>query len=256
MHNIFRNSLTLATLIVVCCAWSSLTAAPRPAEDDGGALVPEGPVEESVKPKDKPASTGDDEELLKAVEPDLKQQVADEIDRLERAIGGMRSAQKRIAGSDTSLETQKIQERVVKDLEDLLTFLKKQQQSRQSSQQNQDEKQDKNQSQNHRQKVRKDQGNPQNSGARKGSDPNDPKSGRRNDDKSADSQELSDAARAKAADEARRVQVIKDVWGHLPPHLRDAMHQAFSEKYLPKYEDLVKSYYEALAEKNRKRTGK
>jgi hypothetical protein len=31
------------------------------------------------------------------------------------------------------------------------------------------------------------------------------------------------------------------------------MQNAFSENYLPKYEDLVKKYYEALAEKNRKR---
>ena len=50
--------------------------------------------------------------------------------------------------------------------------------------------------------------------------------------------------------------MIKDVWGHLPPHLREAMQSTFNDKYLPKYEDLVKTYFEALAEKNRKRTGK
>jgi len=253
MLNVFAKLLTLATLFVVCCTWSPLAAGPKPADDDDGALVPEGPVEESVKSKVKPAPTGDDEELLKAVEPDLEQQIADEIDRLERAIGGMRTAQKRIAGSDTSAETQKIQERVVKDLEGLLAFLRKHQQ-RQSSQSSQNQDQDP--SQNQRQKIQKEQGNPQNSGAKKGAPSNDSQGGRRNDDKSADSQERSDAARAKAADEARRAQLIKDVWGHLPPHLREAMQSAFSEKYLPKYEDLVKSYYEALAEKNRKRTGK
>jgi aspartate aminotransferase-like enzyme len=54
--------------------------------------------------------------------------------------------------------------------------------------------------------------------------------------------------------------LIKDVWGHLPPHVREAMLNSMSEKYLPKYEELVKKYYEALAQKtkteNRKKTGK
>ena len=46
-------------------------------------------------------------------------------------------------------------------------------------------------------------------------------------------------------------QAVKDV-GHLPPHIREAMLNSVSEKYLPKYEDLVKKYYEDLAEKSRK----
>jgi hypothetical protein len=132
----------------------------------------------------------------------------------------------------------------------------KKQQGRQSGQPNQNQRDEKDRSQKQRQKVQKGQGNPQNSGNQESSDPNDSQGKRRNDDKSADSQELSDAARAKAADESRRAQLIKDVWGHLPPHVRDAMQNAFGEKYLPRYEDLVKKYYEALAEKNRKRSAK
>jgi len=54
--------------------------------------------------------------------------------------------------------------------------------------------------------------------------------------------------------------VIETNWGHLPPHVREAMLNSISEKYLPKYEELVKKYYDALAQKrtaeNRKKTGK
>jgi hypothetical protein len=252
MHTTCSKLLLSAILVLSSGAWSPLGAAPQPADDDE-AIVPEGPVEESAKPKNQPAPPADNDELRTTDESDLAHQIADEIDRLERAIGGMRSAQKRIAGSDTSPETQKIQERVIQDLERLLAFLKKQQ-NRRSSQQNQNDNQQ--DQQNERLKLEKSQGNPQNSGSKKGTDPKDSQGDRRSDDKSTDSQERSDAARAKAADESRRLQLIKDVWGHLPPHLRDAMQTAFSEKYLPKYEDLVKKYYEALAEKNRKRSGK
>ena len=38
------------------------------------------------------------------------------------------------------------------------------------------------------------------------------------------------------------------VWGHLPARQRDRMRSRFSERFLPQYEQLVKQYYEALAE--------
>jgi tRNA 2-selenouridine synthase SelU len=73
----------------------------------------------------------------------------------------------------------------------------------------------------------------------------------RRDDPSRNAQENVNAAQRARDEEARREQMVKDVWGHLPPHLRDAMLQSFREKYLPQYEDLVRRYYEALAEKSR-----
>jgi hypothetical protein len=240
MRNHFSIFLTLATLVIGGGAGSPLVADPK-SDDD--LPVAEGPAKESAKADEKAPPAADDDELLKAVEtlPDATEQ----IDRLEQAIEGMRTAQKRIAGSDTSSATQKIQERGVIDLEDLLALLKKQQQNGQSSSQpNPNQNQNK---KNQRQKTKKGAGDPQNS---------DPQSGRRNDDKASDSQERTDAARAKAAERVRREQMLKDVWGHLPPHLRGAMRNALRENYLPKYDDLVKKYYEALAEKNRKRTGK
>jgi hypothetical protein len=45
----------------------------------------------------------------------------------------------------------------------------------------------------------------------------------------------------------RRKDLATAVWGHLPPRMRDRMHGAFSERFLPQYDDLVRRYYEALA---------
>ena len=223
------------------------------ARDDDGPLVPEGPAGDPKKPTDESPAEAADDELLDAVKPAAKRPADDEADRLERAINGMWNAKKRVAGADTGRQTQEIQDQVVKDLQELLALLKKQQQNRQNSPQqpNRDQGQDGNQPSNQQQKTQKGQGDPQNSAPK--SEPGD---GRRREGKSSDAQERTDPARSAAAEEARRVQMIKDVWGHLPPHLRTAMQNAFSENYLPKYEDLVKKYYEALAEKNRKRSAR
>ncbi len=241
-------SILNLTLAVCLCAMP-LNAAQGADRDDDGALVPEGHEEKPAKPKSEPPIEADDEDLLHAVDPRGKKAGADEAERLERAINGMWNAKKRVVGRDTGRQTQEIQNQVVKDLEELLALLKKQQQNRQNNPQpNRDQDQNGDQSANQRQKTQKGQGDPQNSSSK-----NDPQGGRRNEGKSSDSQERTDPARAAAAEEARRARMIKDVWGHLPAHLRTAMQNAFNENYLPKYEDLVKKYYEALAEKNRKR---
>ena len=46
---------------------------------------------------------------------------------------------------------------------------------------------------------------------------------------------------------------LKDVWGHLPPKLREQMQSgsfAF-EQFLPKYEHLIEAYYTRLAEERK-----
>ena len=52
---------------------------------------------------------------------------------------------------------------------------------------------------------------------------------------------------------ARRQQMIKDVWGHLPPAVRDKLLNVGSEKVLPGYEDIARKYFEALAEDDAKK---
>ncbi len=70
-------------------------------------------------------------------------------------------------------------------------------------------------------------------------------------EKPQDSDDRMDKRRESAAELARRTNLIKDVWGHLPPALREKMLNIYSEKYLPRYEELVRRYFEALAEQGR-----
>lgn len=40
--------------------------------------------------------------------------------------------------------------------------------------------------------------------------------------------------------------MLKDFWGHLPPHLRQQMEQSANEEFLPKYELEIAEYYRSL----------
>jgi len=44
-----------------------------------------------------------------------------------------------------------------------------------------------------------------------------------------------------------RANVVRDAWGHLPQRLRDQLLNVSSDKYLPKYDGLVRDYFESLA---------
>ncbi len=60
-------------------------------------------------------------------------------------------------------------------------------------------------------------------------------------DRAADSRRSSDPV------PGYRPGVIQEAWGHLPPRLRDQLLNAGSDKYLPRYDSLVRSYFESLA---------
>jgi hypothetical protein len=38
-----------------------------------------------------------------------------------------------------------------------------------------------------------------------------------------------------------------DIWGHLPPQLREELLSTYGDRMLPKYEQLVNQFYEALS---------
>jgi hypothetical protein len=71
--------------------------------------------------------------------------------------------------------------------------------------------------------------------------------------KSGDSSPRVDKADAEGARLRPGEDLVKNVWGHLPPAVRQRMLNAYNDKTLPKYADLVRRYYEALAESDRKK---
>jgi hypothetical protein len=54
-------------------------------------------------------------------------------------------------------------------------------------------------------------------------------------------------------DRAKMHEMLKDFWGHLPPHLRQQMEQSANEEFLPKYELEIADYYRSLLRGSREK---
>ena len=209
--------------------------------DDAGSQPAQGTValqKESASKETRPRSAGNDE-LFRRL---LGQKSNDDSSSnpLEQAIDGMRDARKRIEQKKTGRETREIQQRVIDHLEKLIE-LAKQQQS-QSSPSDSRQRQAQNQSQQRQQPERDRLQSPQ----------ADDGTGRPAEDRKADKSSVRTRIAEKPdTDPGQQVDMVKAVWGHLPPALRDKLLRNFNEKYLQKYDELVHRYFESLAEEGR-----
>lgn len=256
--------------------------AESPTSSDDEVPVPEGDAGSSAagQPASPPASREADDELTEddlaeQIDPNRRPPLAEARDRLEQAIEKMRTAKDRLTQSDTGDDTRKLQNQAADELQKILDLLQQppppsqsqsqnQQQNQQQQQQNQQRNQQQRQSRSQQQRQqRQRQQQQRQSGSRRQRQQNrnrqlaqqQPQPGQQQpgerSESPQDAQEKLDPAQQKAAEEARRRAVANDVWGHLPPNVREALQKSFNERYLPKYEELVRRYYESLAEKQR-----
>jgi hypothetical protein len=217
-------------------------------------------VADPARPEAPPAP---EDKLSRALE-SREERPGVELERLERAIQAMRQAGQRIGADDTGAETAGLQKGAIEELEQLIELLQRQRNRndspppRPNPDQNQNPNQNQNQNQNgqQRQAPRRQQLDPQNSGNRPQPTRGQGNPSRSPEEKARDSEERLNTGKVPLDEDARRQQMLKDVWGHLPPHVREAMRNNMGEKYLPRYEELIKRYYETLAEKNRDRTNR
>lgn len=157
---------------------------------------------------------------------------------VEPIIKEMQRASKLISEQKTGKETQQIQREVVRNLEELIQLIESSPGNtiqRMSSGKESESSQQSEQKQAHKDQ----QGKNQQKGEQLSQGPAKQSTDRQNQGK-ATSGQLAD-----------RNAYVKDAWGHLPPAMRQQLLNIYTEKFLPRYEDQVKRYYEALAEKNR-----
>ncbi len=178
---------------------------------------------------------------------------------LEEAIQGMRSAQERISGKDTGEETREIQEQVVANLQKLIDRMKDRQSQPPSAssgspppdQPQQPEDGNPNPQQGAREPNQNKTANAQ------GEESQQPqRTKQENEDATESTSDHRNPAKGGNADLAPRPDMVNAVWGHLPPSVRLKLRNLSSDKYLPKYEDLARRYFEALAEPVRNPTMK
>ncbi len=218
-------------------ASKSKTPASRPAETKGaepasrtngktGArTAPGGELDDELF---KDLGDGEDIDLGIPAESGSGESKDDPLVKLERK---MREVEDRIAGNQSDDVTQRMQNKIAAELERLIKQMRKRKKSSSSSSPSQQEQQTA-----EREKI--DQPEPGKTGDQETASNNPAK----------DSSDVMGSRKTVKPESAQLDEALKDIWGQLPPHLRQQMEQYAKEELLPKYELQIEEYFRALAE--------
>lgn len=229
--NHFKSTLTLYLLALGTTAGLFVSAATALADDNTNNKEPaqaQADKTEQDQPADKDQSKQQIEKLKKWVQ---KNQLP-----IEPIIKEMQRAGKLIENQETGKEAEQVQKQVVEDLEKLIrlveqapkTSMRQQSQNNPQNQEQQQKRQDREGMQKQKNESQLSQGPAR---------------------QSTDRQEAGQATPGNVNDKNN---YAKDAWGHLPPAMRQQLLNIYTEKFLPQYEDQVRRYYEALAEKKKR----
>jgi len=165
---------------------------------------------------------------------------------VEPIVKRMKAAQTRLKDGDTGPDTRGIQEQVVQDLEKLIDAASRQSDSSRSSNKSPSGGKSPKESEN---------GSPQPSQAaqRSGADGASATTGGAAPGKRGGTTNPR-PVQAKVSITGRG-SLVREVWGHLPPAVRERVPVNFSETVLPAYDELVRRYFEALLEESPQRKG-
>lgn len=177
------------------------------------------------KPADKPADPDADvlDQLGRGT--DVGEESTDPFMMIGRQ---MRMAERLIGSRDASSTTQRIQRQIVEDIERLIEQMNQQAAEQQNAS---------SQLQAGRPDEQPEPGSKAGSGEHPGT--------------SKPSQESETQVRQREASDARlasMMETLQQVWGHLPPRVREQMQSGMAEEFLPQYERLIEHYYQRLAE--------
>lgn len=234
------TSIMRAAALAAALAWGGAAhAQDQPSLDDLLNITPDKPADGTD-----PADTG-----TAPLDPNLPDLIEQGMgDNLTEALREMEQAATRLAdASDAGLDTQRLQESVLRRLDMVIAQAREQQQqssssssssSGESQQQGEGQPQDTGSGQNTGQNQ---SGNPQNAGQQNQQQQGDP----------GQSQD-SDPSRAGEADPIINpgdpLAESRKEWGNLPPRVRDELLQGLSERFSPVYREMTEAYYRRLAE--------
>lgn len=274
------RGFVFALMVIVVVSAGEVVQAVAPPESTDPATVSSTEVTEDSKPDepqkksngaDKREKNDDlDRQLLRDLLPDLpldldppdkkpgagnatpvgSQSRLPFADELDEAVTTMREVSQRLDKLSLSDDTEQLQAGIVSNIEALIEKLKNlpppsSSNSSENSDQDQSDSDATSQGQKKGEQSQPQQAPQQQAGADSttGSAPK-PQTGKVGESTEQNLRQ----ARERAAALARRRALIDEVWGHLPPAMRERLLNVGSEKLLPKYEDQIRRYYEALAE--------
>lgn len=140
---------------------------------------------------------------------------------MKKLVERMREVENRLSEPDTGKETREKQKQIVESIDQIIERM------RQMAQQQQQQRRQRQQQQQGQEMAQNDQQGQQPGAQAQGVGP----------------QSLQKPSGKSSLDG-------KDVWGHLPPELRDVMRNVFREESLPSREELVRRYYLSVSKKS------
>lgn len=173
---------------------------------------------------------------------------AEQANPLTEALELMQDASTRLnpAGgggdADTSLDTQRLQQRAIDKLDQLISQAKKQQKKKQQQkqQQKQDQQQQQDQKQQDGQQPKQEQGKP-----------GEQQQGEQRQDGKATDANGNTLPGGQGGSLNPALDAARASWGNLPARVRDMLLQGSGEKFSTSYQQLTEEYYRKLAEKQR-----
>jgi hypothetical protein len=217
--------------------------------------------------KDKAGGPGDGAPPIEEAAPDAQTK-----ELLARVAKNMGASEDRLKNQDPGTKTRQIQDEIVKDLDDLIKKAQQQQQSSSTSSSSSggggssSQSASSQRSQGQASKQQKNNGTqqkPQSDGEKKkgaGEQKDQAGSGGKKD---GQPQQSTDAAGGKqggggnssAQKKSTIADLFRDVWGHLPETKRQEMDAYSRERFMPKYDELLRQYYRTISEQGRKKDG-
>lgn len=166
----------------------------------------------------------------------------------ERILDKTKQARDKLAEKITNDQTHDLQQQVVDDLEKLIDMLKKSPPSNNknpSPNSNSNSSSSSSSSSNSNRKDQRQQS--QQSGQQKSTGAADGQ----NRAQPQDSEERNGETPEGKNHAERKRKLESDIWGHLPPALREQLLNTYGERMLPQYEEMVRKFYDALSEPSR-----
>ncbi len=241
----------LMTALAAVIVLSGLSAADDPPQDK-----PEPPVRLKKKIKQ-----GDDPPPAPERRPEPRDEPevppddgADPQEVLNRVAKNLRTIDERLANKEVNEGTRQLQRDALKDMDALIELMKRQQQApndasaSSSPEQPQSEQQQQQQQRRQARAERRRQQQKSSNAMASRQQGNQPQQ-----EQGRDGGQEPGRGGTSPEEMNKLADVYKDVWGHLPEALRGEMNAYSKERFMEKYNDLVRQYYSAIAEKSRRK---
>lgn len=175
------------------------------------------------------------ERLSVAAAPQDNPQKGSEIGTVKSILDGMQGAGMRLKVGDTGAGTRQIQEKVVNDIQKLIDAAKPKPSNANSQQNSGSRQQSGSQPQSPQPQSQQSPGQQGETGSQPAGSG---KAGRKSG--------MGKPFPSERGAAHQHQPLFREVWGHLPPALRERTPSDFHEAILPAYDDLVRRYFEAL----------